>query len=83
MTAAPEKTHIAREYTHSRPLIACRFDPRGRSVYASAEDDTVQRWDLATGKRVAFEAHDSWVFALAHHPGGEVLVTGGGDGQLI
>ncbi len=43
MTAAPEKTHIAREYTHARPLIACRFDPRGRYVYASAEDDTVQR----------------------------------------
>jgi WD40 repeat protein len=83
MTPVPEKTHVAREYSHARPLIACRFDPRGRFVYASAEDDSVQRWDLSTGTRAAFVGHESWVFAIAPHPAGEVVVTGGGDGQLI
>ena len=50
MTAAPEKTHVVKEFSHKSPLIACRFDARGRYVFASAEDRTVRRWDLATGK---------------------------------
>ena len=83
MTAAPEKTHVVKEYSHKSPLIACRFDARGRYVFASAEDSTVRRWDLATGKEAALAGHESWVFALASHPGGETIVTGGGDGQLI
>jgi WD40 repeat protein len=83
MTAAPEKTHVAKEYPHKSPLIACRFDPRGRYVFASAEDNTVRRWDLASGKGTALAGHESWVFALASHPGGEMIVTGGGDGRLI
>ncbi len=50
MPAEPEKTHIARELKYAKPLIACRFDPTGKAVFAGAEDDTVQRWDLETGK---------------------------------
>jgi WD40 repeat protein len=83
MTAAPEKTHIAKELTCKSPLIACRFDPKGRFVFASAEDSTVERWDLKSGKVAALAGHESWVFAIAPHPGGETVVTGGGDGQLI
>ncbi len=83
MTAAPEKTHVVKDYTHKSPLIACRFDARGQYVLASAEDNTVRRWDLATGKEAALVGHESWVFALASHPAGETLITGGGDGRLI
>jgi WD40 repeat protein len=83
MTATLEKTHVVKEYSHKSPLIACRFDACGRYVLASAEDHTVRRWDLATGKEGALVAHESWVFALACHPGGETIVSGGGDGQLI
>ncbi len=83
MTAAPEKTHVVKEYSHKSPLITCRFDARGRFVFAGAEDRTVRRWDLATGKEAALAGHESWVFSLASHPGGETIVSGGGDGQLI
>ena len=83
MTPAPEKSHVAKEYAHKSPLIACRFDPRGRYVFASAEDSTVRRWDLKTAKEAVFAGHESWVFAIAPHPGGETLITGGGDGRLI
>jgi len=87
MTAAPqaepEKVHVGKELKHKSPLIACRFDPKGRFVFASAEDDTVQRWELETGKQTALAGHDSWVFGLAVHPNGETLLTGGGDGQLL
>jgi WD40 repeat protein len=83
MTAMPDKTHVAKEYAHKKPLIACRFDSRGRYVFASAEDRTVERWDLATGKQCTLAGHDSWVFALASHPTADTLITGGGDGQII
>jgi WD40 repeat protein len=83
MTPAPEKCHVAQEYAHKSPLIACRFDPRGRYVFASAEDSTVRRWDLKTAKEAVLAGHESWVFALAPHGGGDVIVTGGGDGRLI
>jgi WD40 repeat protein len=82
MTAEPAKTHVAREFAHKSPLIACRFDPAGRYVYASAQDNTIQRWDLMTGKTAALAGSESWVFALAPHPGGEVMISGGADGQL-
>lgn len=82
-TAAPELVHVSKELPHKQPLIACRFDPKGRFVFGGAEDDTVQRWDLETGKQTALAAHESWVFGLAFHPSGDTLVTAGGDGQLI
>ncbi len=34
-------------------------------------------------RQAALAGHESWVFALASHPDGETIVTGGGDGQLI
>lgn len=81
--AEPEKTHVVREFAHKSPLIACRFDARGTYIFASAEDDTVQRFELATGKAAALAGHESWVFAMASHPDGQTLVTGGGDGALL
>jgi WD40 repeat protein len=81
--AAPEKTHVVKEFKHKRPLIACRFDPKGRFVLASAEDNTVQRWELESGKATALAGHESWVFGIAPHPDGAGVVTGGGDGRLI
>jgi WD40 repeat protein len=81
--AEPEKTHIVQQLKHTSPLISCRFDPEGRSVFAGSEDQTVQRWDLESGQRTTFQAHESWVFALAFHPDGQTLLTGGGDGRLI
>jgi len=83
MIAEPAKTHVETEFAHKTPLIACRFDTSGRYVFASAEDSTIQRWDMKTGKATALDGHESWVFALAPHPGGDVMVTGGADGQLI
>ena len=49
MTAAPEKIHVSKELKYGKPLISCRFDPAGRFVFAGAEDDSVQRWDLTIG----------------------------------
>lgn len=83
MIAEPEKTHVVKEFGHKSPLVACRFHPDGRFVFASAEDNSVQRWDLEKGKATALTAHESWVFAIAAQPGGDTIITGGGDGQLM
>jgi WD40 repeat protein len=87
MSVQPEKTHVARELKCGKPLVSCRFDPTGRFVFAGAEDDTIQRWDLkgdsAKAKTLTFAAHDGWVFALAVSNYGKTLLSGGTDGKLI
>lgn len=81
--ADPKLTHMASEWSYERPLTACRFDPTGKYVFSGAQDNTVQRWELAAGKLTKFAAHDSWVRAIAFSPDGKTLYTGGYDGRLI
>ncbi|HEY3788380.1 MAG TPA: hypothetical protein VGL71_05965, partial [Urbifossiella sp.] len=61
----PTTTKLEREFKHARPLIGCRFDPSGRFLFASAEDNTIQRFDLLTGAKTAFIGHSSWVRGMA------------------
>lgn len=79
----PTKTHVALEFKHDRPLIACRFDPAGRYVFFGAEDNLVHRFDLKTKAVTPLAAHDSWVRALGSSPSGDVLYSGGYDGRLV
>src|SRR5947207_6908689 len=82
MGADPKQTYVATEYKHGAPFITCRFDPKGRYVFGAAEDRSVVRWDLSTGKSTIFQAHDSWVGDLAFSADGETLVTAGYDDTL-
>jgi WD40 repeat protein len=61
----PLTARVEREFKHGRPLVGCRFDPSGRFLFVSAEDDSVQRYDLLTGAKTAFAGHESWVRAMA------------------
>lgn len=69
------KARLQAELKHGRPLIGCRFDPSGRYVFASAEDDSLQRFDLLTGQKMAFEGHKSWVRGLAFVPSKSAAVV--------
>lgn len=80
--ADPKQTHVVKDWTHESPLIACRFDPTGRYLFTTAEDFQIQRWDVTTGEKIAFTAHDSWARGLAFLPDGETTITGGFDGRL-
>lgn len=64
----PTAARLERELKHPKPLIGCRFDPSGRFLLASAEDDSIQRFDLLTGAKTAFAGHRSWVRGLAFVP---------------
>ncbi|MFG0333223.1 MAG: WD40 repeat domain-containing protein [Maioricimonas sp. JB049] len=79
----PTKTHVVHEWKHGRPLIACSFDPQGRYLLTSSEDYSLQRWSLATGEAMTWEAHDSWVMDLACLPDGETFLSAGCDDRVI
>jgi len=78
-----KQAHVTQQWKHDCPLIACRFDPLGRYVFASSEDNSIQRWALADEAKTSLQGHDSWVFALEHSLDGQWTVSGGGDGRLI
>jgi WD40 repeat protein len=79
----PTKTRMAQELKHSSPLIGCRIDPSGRFVFASAQDSTLQRWELASGTKTAFTGHKGWVRALAFAARSKLLFSGGYDGRIL
>lgn len=79
----PAKTRMVSELKHGRPLIGCRIDPSGRFVFAGAEDNTIQRWELATGKKTELAGHKSWVRGLAFHAKGKLLFSGDYTGRVF
>lgn len=79
----PEKTHLALEYKHDRPLTACHWEPRSRFIFFGAEDNLVHRFELANKSVVSLAAHDSWVRGFGTSSDGEFLYTGGYDGRLV
>jgi WD40 repeat protein len=79
----PTHTRQVQELKHPSPLVSCRIDPSGRFVFAGAQDNTVQRWEPATGKKTALTGHKSWVRALAFAPKDKQLVSGDYNGRLL
>jgi len=77
------KTQIVHEWKHTSPLINCRFNPSGRSVFSSAEDCSIQRWQFDSGECVTLEGHDSWVRDMILTPDGETLVSVASDDQIL
>src|SRR5262249_38151544 len=79
----PTQTRLAQELKHASPLVSCRFDADGRFVFAGAQDNSVQRWELAGGKKTALAGHNSWVRALVSVPKRNLLVSGDYPGRLL
>ncbi len=61
----PTRIRMSHEWRHASPLLGCRFDPSGRFVFAGAQDNTVERWEVGSGQRVALAGHRSWIRAIA------------------
>ena len=77
------KTHVAHDFAHNSPLISCRFHPTARYVLAGAQDYSVWRFEVDSGKKTQLPQAESWVRGLAFDSGGTTLVTAGYDGRLI
>jgi WD40 repeat protein len=82
-TLDPTKTRQVLELKHASPLLACRFDPTGQTLVTSAQDNGLQRWQLADGKKTDLPGHKSWVRALAFHPRTGTLFSGSYAGQVL
>lgn len=83
MAADPKQAHVAQEFAAGAPLMACRFDPAGGRVFATAEDRLIYRWDLAGGGQATLAGHDSWIFDLVLSPDGQTLISAGGDDSIL
>jgi WD40 repeat protein len=79
----PTQTHVAQELKHTSPLLGCRIDPSGHFVFAGAQDNTLQRWELASGKRTALEGHKSWTRGLAFAARDKLLLSGDYNGRVL
>ncbi len=79
----PTQVRMVQELKHDSPLIGARFDPKGRFVFAGAQDNTIQRWELATSKKTALVGHKSWVRALAFAPQEKFLFSGDWAGRVL
>jgi WD40 repeat protein len=79
----PAQTHLASQWKHARPLVACRWAPSGKFVFSGAEDNLLTRWELATGNATPLAGHDSWVRAIAFSKNGETVFSGGYDGRIL
>jgi WD40 repeat protein len=80
----PKQAHPVTQWSVGRPMVCCRFEPRGRFVFCGVESSTVHRLSTTDGKKVDFPGgHDSWVFSLAFSPDGATTYSGGGDGRIV
>lgn len=74
---------VMTDWTHPSNLLCCRVDPTGKYVVAGAIDHTIQRWEIANGKKTTMAGHQNWVRALGFSPDGKTLYSGAYDGRLL
>jgi WD40 repeat protein len=74
---------MIQELRHTSPLLSCRFDPSGRFVFAGAQDNTIQRWELANANKVALTGHRSWIRGLAFQANSGKLFSGDYAGHVL
>jgi WD40 repeat protein len=79
----PTRTRMVQELRHNSPLLCCRFDPSGRYVFAAAQDNTIQRWELANSQKVSLTGHRSWVRGLAFQAGNRKLYSSDFTGRVL
>ncbi len=81
--ANPKTVHVAHQWKHGSPLVSCCFAPDGRYVFTAGQDYALQRWEIPSGKKVAWSAHDSWVRDMVFLHDGRTLITAGCDDTLM
>ena len=80
----PKQAHVVAQWPAGRPIVCCRFEPKGRFLFCGLESLAVERFNVADGKKTTFSgAHESWVFSLGFSPSGDTFYSGGGDGRVV
>jgi WD40 repeat protein len=80
----PAKTKLLKEFKQKGgALVGGRIDPTGRFVFAGCQNNTIQRWEIATGKNTPLAGHRTWVRAFAFSKDGKTLFSGDWTGKIL
>jgi len=82
-TADPKAARVIQTLTLNRPAIACRYDARGRFLFAGGMDNALYRFNVFTGERTALAGHESWIRRFDLHAANDRLLTGSYAGRVI
>lgn len=82
MAFDPKNAKVTKDFAAEAPLIACRFSPDAKFVFAGAQDEKIYRFELAAGAKSVLAGHESWVASLAVTPDGATLLSGACDDSL-
>lgn len=69
---------------HGGEISACAYSPDGRSILSASWDQTLRRWDVATGElQQVLSGHDAWVLSCCFSPDGHRIVSASrGDSRI-
>ncbi len=67
---------------HKGSVHDLAFSPVGLSLASVSADLSMCVWDVSTGDHYYISAHSAPIYAVAYHPGGGMIATGGADGTV-
>lgn len=81
--ADPKRAKLVETIKLPRPGLSCRFDARGRFLFAGTMGNNLHRIDLATGKREELAGHESWVRRFEIDEARGRMISGSYAGRLF
>lgn len=71
----PTKTRLWKEQKLGSPLLACRYDPAGMYLFATAQDCSLHRIHTLDGSITKLAGHQGWVKSLTFSSNHHLLVS--------
>lgn len=79
----PTKVRMVQELKHTSALFGCRIDPTGEFVFAGAQNNSLVRWNLASGQKTEFLGHKSWLRGIAFAAKEKLVFSADYQGKLL
>lgn len=71
----PTKARLWKELKLGSPLIACRYDPHGKYLFATAQDSSIHRISVLDASATKLTGHQGWVKSLAFSAKNHLLAS--------